>query len=148
MGRAAKVTITSASSTEAVPVFGTTHTIKVRHTAYTVIECAGEPGSGLPPHALEDQDQSIYVLAGQYHLVTGDDTRPLSPGSIAFVARGTVHSLTVSGTEPARCLTIVNPHGAWETFLDDLRAVGATTGVDDVCAIARRAGIALLTSSV
>lgn len=129
-------------------VLGATYTIKIRHTAYTVIETQGTPGSGLPPHALERQDQSIYVLAGEYRLVVGDECRILSAGSIAFVPRDTVHSLTGSSTEPSRCLTIVSPHGAWETFLDEVRAADATLGVDQIYAIARRAGIALLTSPV
>lgn len=132
---------------EPIPVLGVTHTIKVRHTAYTIIESAGAPGSGLPPHSLEGQDQSIYVLAGEYLLVIGDERRTLAPGSMSFIARDTVHSLTVSGSQPARCLTIVNPHGALETFLDEMRTVepGAP---EAVYALARRAGIALLTSPV
>jgi quercetin dioxygenase-like cupin family protein len=169
----AGLTITSVSLPEGEPVrvLGAVHTIKVRHTAYTVIESIGAPGSGLPPHSLEGQDQSIYVLTGEYRLVTGDERLMLAPGSIALIPRGTVHSLTVSGTGAGRCLMIVNPHGAMETFLDELRAAARSAdehtndvvkdapdsgaggadgvaGADEVFAIARRVGITLLTSPV
>jgi quercetin dioxygenase-like cupin family protein len=133
---------------EPVEVLGTAHTIKVRHASYSVIESAGEPGPGLPPHALEGQDQSIYVLAGEYELVTGDQHRPLARGASAFVPRDTAHCLTVVGTEPARCLMIVSPPGPWEAFLDELRTAGAVTTADEIYAAGRRAGIVLLTSPV
>ena len=142
------MTITSAAAELPVEVLGTAHTIKVRHSSYTVIESAGAPGTGLPPHALAGQDQSIYVLAGEYQLVTGDQRRLLTGGASAFVPRDTVHRLTVVGTKPARCLMIVSPHGPWEAFLDELRIVEATTAVDEIYAVGRRAGIVMLTSAV
>jgi quercetin dioxygenase-like cupin family protein len=148
------MTITSAADEGPVDVLGTTHTIKIRHAGYTVIESTGGPDTGLPPHALEGQDQSIYVLAGQYQLVTGDQRRLLTTGASAFVARDTVHCLTAVGTvgtvgtEPARCLMIVSPPGPWEAFLDELRDRDATTAQDEIYAVGRRAGIVLLTSPV
>jgi quercetin dioxygenase-like cupin family protein len=146
------ITYLAAQAGEPVWVLGSTRTIKVRHTAYTVIESTDAPGSGLPPHALDGQDQSVYVLAGTYELVAGDERLALGPGEVAFIPRGTVHRLTVSGSDPARCLVTVTPPGAAETFLDEVRgsvgALSASTDADEILAIARRAGIALLTSPV
>jgi quercetin dioxygenase-like cupin family protein len=142
------MTITSAAEEAPVEVLGTAHTIKVRHAAYTVMESAGGPGTGLPPHALEGQDQSIYVLAGEYQLVTGDQRRLLTTGASAVIPRDIVHSLTVVGTEHARCLMIVSPHGPWEAFLDEVRLVEATTAAEEIYAVGRRAGLVLLTSPV
>jgi quercetin dioxygenase-like cupin family protein len=142
------MTTTSAADDGPVDVLGTVHTIKVRHTAYVLIESAGEPGTGLPPHTLEGQDQSIYVLAGEYQLVTGDQRRRLTRGESAVVPRDTVHSLSVGGGEPGRCLMIVSPPGSWDAFLDDLRGADATLTADDIYAVGRRAGIVLLTSPV
>ena len=140
------MTITSAEAS--VDVLGTAHTIKVRHSAYTVIEAAGGPGTGLPPHALGGQDQSVYVVAGEYRLVTGDQSRLLTAGESAFIPRDTVHCLTVVGAELARRLVIASPHGPLEKFLDELRVLEATGTADEIYAVGRRAGIVLLTSPV
>jgi quercetin dioxygenase-like cupin family protein len=142
------MTITSATEEAPVAVLGTLHTVKVRHSDYTVIESSGGPGTGLPPHALEGQDQSIYVLDGEYLLVTGDQRRRLTSGMHAVVPRDTVHSLTVAGTGQARCLTVVSPCGPWETFLNELRDVEAAAAADEIYALGRRTGIVLLTSAV
>lgn len=144
------ITHLSAHDGEPIWVLGEAHTVKVRHTAYTVIETAGAPGSGLPPHALDGQDQSVYVLAGEYELVSGDDLITLTVGSIAFIPRGTVHRLTVSGSDPARCLLTVNPPGAVEAWLDEIGALhrSADASTEEIFAIARKVGISLLTSPV
>jgi quercetin dioxygenase-like cupin family protein len=132
---------------DTLALLGVVTTIKARHAAYSVIESSGEPGHGLPPHAHDDQDEGIYVLAGEYHLSSGDEHVVLRPGAFASVPRGTVHALTVAGTGPGRCLLIFDPPGAMERFLDEVRASG-TTSEHDVHAIARRLGLALLTSPV
>lgn len=136
---------------EPVPVLGALHRIRLRHTDYTVIETVAAPGSGLPPHSLDAQDQAIYVLEGEFLLTTSDEQRTLEPGSVAVVARGSVHSLTAAGVAAARCLVILTPPGgAMEAFLDELRIDGTGRSGDaaTVYATARRVGIPLLTSPV
>jgi quercetin dioxygenase-like cupin family protein len=132
---------------EPISVLGATHTIRIRHTTYTVVDSMGSTGSGLPPHALDGQDKSIYVVTGEYLLALGDELRRLGPGAVAFVPRGTVHSLTVSGAEQARCVMIVSPQGAFESFLDEVR-LAPRPDTDEIYAFARRAGVSLLTSPV
>ena len=139
-------------------VLGEVNTLKVRHAAYTIFESSAAPGGGLPPHAHEEQDEAIYVLDGEYQLASGEERLPLVPGSLAFVPRGTVHCLTVTGRRPGRCLVAFNPPGAMERFFDEVRTmsdgddggapVDGTDPVDGVLAIARRLGITLLTSPV
>lgn len=133
---------------ESLRLLGGVATFKARQASYSVIESSGLPGHGLPPHTHDDQDEGIYVLAGEYHLASGDDHLTLGPGSFASVPRGTLHALTVAGTDPARCLLIFDPPGAMERFLDEVRAVGDAPDERDVHSIARRLGLALLTSPV
>jgi quercetin dioxygenase-like cupin family protein len=143
------ITHRSAHEGESLSVFGEVNTFKVRRAAYSVFESTAEPGHGLPPHAHDDQDELIYVLAGEYRLSSGDDRLTLTPGSLALISRGTVHSLTAAGTETARCLVILDPPGTMERFFDEVRAAGdGPDGAPDVCAIARSVGIALLTRPV
>jgi quercetin dioxygenase-like cupin family protein len=131
-----------------VSVFGTAYTIKMCHPTYAIIEQAGEPGSGLPPHSLEAQDQSIYVISGEYQLVIGDERQTLSSGSVGFIPQGTIHSLTVSSAEAGRCLAIVSPRGALESFLEDAQPADDLTTWDAIYQLARLHGIALLTQPV
>jgi quercetin dioxygenase-like cupin family protein len=137
---------------ESVSVFGEVNTFKIQCASYSVFESSADPGHGLPPHTHDGQDEAIYVLAGQYRLSSGDDRLTLTPGSLALVSRGTVHCLTASGTEPARCLVILDPPGAMERFFDEVRTAAAPTSdadsSPDIFAIARSLGIALLTNPV
>jgi quercetin dioxygenase-like cupin family protein len=128
-------------------VLGERTSLMVRHPAYSVFERSADPGQGMPPHVHDNQDETIYVLSGSYELWAGEDRLTLMPGSVAFVPRGTVHSLTVSGEEPARCLAIFDPPGAMELFFDEVRTAG-NAGAEHVLAIARRLGITMLTSPV
>jgi quercetin dioxygenase-like cupin family protein len=149
------ITHLSAREGESLSIMGEVTTLKIRHAAYTMFASSASAGQGLPPHSHEDQDEAIYVLAGEYLLASGEDRLTLTPGSFAFVPRGTVHFLEAAGAEPARCLVVFNPPGAMERFFDELRAARTepdgedrADGADGVLAIARRLGIALLTSPV
>jgi quercetin dioxygenase-like cupin family protein len=146
------ITHLTAHEGESLSVFGEVTTFKIRRASYSVLESSAEPGHGLPPHTHDGQDEAIYVLAGEYRLSSGEDRLTLTAGSLALVSRGTVHSLTAAGTEPASCLVIFDPPGAMERFFDEVRTAGASTGdaggTPDIFAIARSLGIALLTSPV
>ena len=132
---------------EPVSVLGGSYAIRARNAAYALVESAGQPGSGLPPHALDGQDQTICVLSGDYVLVIGDERRPLAPGSIAVVPRDTVHSLTVTGERAGQALIIASPPGALDAFIEEVRLMGPGS-TETVHALARSAGISLLTSPV
>lgn len=137
---------------DSLSVLGERITLKVRHAAYSVFERSADPGQGLPPHVHEGQDETVYVLAGTYHLSSGDDRLLLEAGAVAFIPRGTVHALTVSGNAPARCLTIFDPPGAMERFFDEIctpdNLVEGVADTGEALAVARRLGISLLTTPV
>lgn len=134
-------------------VLGEINTIRARAEAYTLLESTAPPGGGLPPHVHHDQDEAIYVLEGEYTLVSGDEESRLGPGSFASVPRGTLHALKVTGNEPGRMLAILSPPGSLERFFEEV-GVRAGNGApappdeEEVLASARRHGISLLTRPV
>lgn len=85
--------------------------------AYALFELATPPAGGCPPHAQRYEDEILYVLAGSYRVLLGEQTVELGTGDSAFVPRGTVHASANAGSEPARLLLFVTPGGVHEQFL-------------------------------
>jgi quercetin dioxygenase-like cupin family protein len=49
------------------------------------------PGKAGPAHHVHEGDQLYYVLAGEMHLVLGDEEHLVGAGGVAFIAQGTPH---------------------------------------------------------
>lgn len=141
-------------------VLGELYIIRGRGQTYTLLESATSPGGGLPPHINYPQDEAIYILAGEYTLVCGDEETRLGPGSFASVTKGTVHALKkAAGGGAGRFLALLTPPGALERFFEEVGvpvANGSTSlaaprnapEMEEVVASARRHGIYLLTRPV
>ncbi len=141
-------------------VLGELNTIRAQGETYTLLESATPPGGGLPPHVHYAQDEAIYILEGEYSLVSGDEESRLGPGSFASVPKGTVHALRkVAGDGPGRSLALLTPPGALERFLEEVGVPVANRStsfaapknapeMEEVVASARRHGIYLLTRPV
>jgi mannose-6-phosphate isomerase-like protein (cupin superfamily) len=140
-------------------VLGGLHTIMARGETYTLIESATPPGGGMPPHVHHTQDEAIFVLEGEFVLVSGDEESTMGPGSFASVPKGTFHTLKKSaGDGPGRSLAILTPPGELEQFLQEVGvpvvdrshpvAPSDTPKMEDVVASARRLGIYVLTRPV
>lgn len=141
----------SADEGRPLQVCGETFTLLARGGDFALVESAAPPGGGLPPHAHHAQDEAIYVLEGEYALVTGDKETRLGPGSSTFVPRGTVHALEAVGDGPGRLLAILTPPGPMERFIEEVGVPvesEATPGMDEVAASGRRHGISFLTRPV
>ena len=102
-------------------VLGELNIIRARGETYTLLESATPPGGGLPPHVHYAQDEAIYILEGEYSLVSGDEESRLGPGSFASLSKGTVHALKkVAGDGPGRSLALLTPPGALERFFEEV----------------------------
>jgi quercetin dioxygenase-like cupin family protein len=84
--------------------------------ALTAIECEAAPGGGPPPHIHEDEDESFYVLEGEFEILLGDRLIQAGPGDFAFVPRGTVHRFANVGDTPGRLLILFTPGGLEQFF--------------------------------
>jgi mannose-6-phosphate isomerase-like protein (cupin superfamily) len=73
----------------------------------TPLACGGDGAATLiqlnqplQPHAHDDADEFIYVVAGEGSAALQGTTQKLRAGTLLFVPRGTSHGLTVSGRNP------------------------------------------------
>lgn len=79
--------------------------------AYTVIENISLPGGGPPPHLHENEDESMYVIDGQFEILLGTKTMRTGPGAFVFVPKRTVHRFRCIGDRPGKILVHFTPGG-------------------------------------
>ena len=60
--------------------------------AYSLYEVSTHPGGGPPPHVHHREDESFYVLQGEFEFVVDDSTTRAGMGSLIYVPRGTLHA--------------------------------------------------------
>ena len=80
--------------------------------AYTMIEAMASPGNGPPPHLHKNEDETLYVLEGDFEILNGDKgLMKAKPGAVAFVPKGTVHRFRSIGNSTGRLLLVYTPGG-------------------------------------
>lgn len=84
--------------------------------AYSMFEVRTPAGSGVPPHIEHRDDETFYVLEGQYAFQIGDETHNLGPGDYARIIRGTPHTFRNIGETQGRTLVVTMPGGVHEHF--------------------------------
>jgi mannose-6-phosphate isomerase-like protein (cupin superfamily) len=96
-------------------------TFKVHDQSETVgiFEDEVPPESGPGPHLHRSQDETHYILEGQFEFVLGDRKVNAGAGSVVYVPRTTVHAFTNTGTEKGKILFIETPAGPLEQWLEE-----------------------------
>ena len=94
--------------------------------AYSLFEAATHPGAGPPPHIQHREDESFYVLEGEFEFLSGEETLRVGVGSLLYVPKGTLHAHKNVGEGVGRMLMSQTPGGLYERFFE---AVGKA--VDD-----------------
>ena len=88
--------------------------------AFALYEVETPPAGGCPPHVQRYDDEALFVIAGRYAVLLGEDQVDLGPGGFVFIPRGTVHAFTNPGAEPARLLMLVTPGAIHQQFMEDV----------------------------
>jgi len=79
------------------------------------------PGSGSPPHVHSREDETFYVVEGEFEfLVDGAPTR-LKAGEFLFARRDVPHNFRNVGAEPGKLIITVTPAGL-EHFFSEIGA--------------------------
>ncbi len=69
------------------------------------------PGTTIPIHAHDNEDEIIFIQAGRGEATLGTATVQLAAGSTLFVPQGTWHGGRNSGTETLKWIAIYSPSG-------------------------------------
>jgi quercetin dioxygenase-like cupin family protein len=79
--------------------------------AYTMIEAIASSGNGPPPHIHKNEDETLYVIEGDFEILNGEHIMRAKPCALAFVPRGTVHRFRCVGDRTGRLLLVYTPGG-------------------------------------
>src|SRR5215469_11521193 len=79
--------------------------------AYAVIETANDPSTGIRLHVHEREDETWFVIEGEYTFEVGDQTFRAGPGDYVFGPRNVPHSYANKTEAVARALIMVTPAG-------------------------------------
>lgn len=88
---------------------------------FTLVEQANEPGTGIPMHVHEHEDELFHVLEGRMEFSVGAESMTATAGTTVFLPRNVPHAWMVVGDTPARTLLSVFPSGAekmWQELGD------------------------------
>jgi quercetin dioxygenase-like cupin family protein len=83
---------------------------------FTLIEEENEPGTGIPLHVHENEDEVFKVIEGEMELTVGGKTTILKAGDLAFGPRGIPHSWKIIGDSKAKVILSVFPAGIENMF--------------------------------
>ncbi len=111
-------------------VFGELQTYKVPSQrtggAYSLFEVVTQPGAGPPPHVQHREDESFYVLDGEYEFLSGQRILRVGTGSLIYVPKGTLHAHKNVGEGKGRSegkgrmLVSQTPGGLYEHFYEEV----------------------------
>ncbi len=88
--------------------------------AYALFEVSTQPGAGPPPHIHHREDESFYVIEGDYEFLIGRDTLRVGRGSLLYVPKGTLHAHRGVGEGVGRMLVTQTPGGLYERFFEEV----------------------------
>ncbi|HEY3191699.1 MAG TPA: cupin domain-containing protein [Solirubrobacterales bacterium] len=106
------------------------------------MEVVAPPGDGPPLHVHNREDETVYMLAGEFRWKLGDELSSTGPGSFVFIPRGLQHTWQNVGDQPGRMLITFAPAGMERFFeslstltefdMDAFRSAAAEHGMDVV----------------
>lgn len=90
---------------------------------FCVLETTSPPQHGPPPHRHSREDESFYILDGDFEFLSNDKTVRASAGCFVHAPRGSLHTYKNVGDKPGRFLVFVRPAG-FENFFREIGRKG------------------------
>ena len=88
--------------------------------AYSLFEVTSPPGSGPPAHVQHREDETFYVLEGEYEFLVEGRTMRIPAGWLLYVPKGNLHAHKNVGDPPGKMLVIQTPGGLHERFFEEV----------------------------
>jgi mannose-6-phosphate isomerase-like protein (cupin superfamily) len=88
--------------------------------AYALFEVATHHGIGPPPHVQHREDESFYVLEGEFEFLSGEGILRAGAGSLLYAPKGTLHAHKNVGEGTGRMLVSQTPGGLYELFFEEV----------------------------
>lgn len=98
------------------------------------------PGGGPPPHSHKNEDETFFVLEGDFEIFTGGNWTKLAPGQAAQGNRGAVHTFRNAGTTIGKVLIVACP-GGFEEYLEEISVLSAPQDMPQILEISERYGV-------
>ena len=113
------------------------------------------PGAGAPPNHHAGEDESFYVLEGEFEFMVNGETLRATAGDFVKVPDGAAHAFTNVGSAPGKLIEVNAPGHAHVTLFSeggeampdgttDIPPPSGPPDIEMVAAICEKAGIALV----
>lgn len=109
--------------------------------AYSLFEDTVPPKGGAPPHIHHREDESFYVVEGEFEFSRDGETIRAGAGSLVYVPRGSLHAFKNVGEGRGRLLMSQTPGGLHERFFEEVgeeatdRATPPASGPPDLLSL-------------
>jgi quercetin dioxygenase-like cupin family protein len=108
-------------------------------TSATITQ-SSPPGGGPPPHSHLHEDETFFVLEGEYEFLHRGQWQRVPPGQAIHGSRGSVHTFRNIGTTTGKVLIFIAPAG-FEKYLEEISILSVPEDMPQVLAISERYGI-------
>jgi quercetin dioxygenase-like cupin family protein len=111
--------------------------------AFSIVEHPVAPGTLVPPHTHEHEDEFSYVVYGTIGARIGGEDYELGPGSYLKKPRGISHAFWNASREPAHLIEIISPAGFEQYFREVAPVLAGGPSIDpaQIEAVAIRYGL-------
>lgn len=86
---------------------------------YAIVEIKTAPGAGAPPNHHAGEEESFFVLEGEFEFMVDGQTLGVRAGDFVKVPDGAVHAFTCKGPHAGRLLCINAPGAMHDTFFTE-----------------------------
>ncbi len=98
------------------------------------------PGGGPPPHKHENENETFFIVEGEYEVLVDGEWVKAYPGDAFYSARGAVHGFRNSGATTAKMLIFVQP-GGFQSYLEEISPLSVPVDLEKLIEISNRYGI-------
>lgn len=111
---------------------------------FAISETIVTPLTGPPPHVHHREDETFYVLEGEFDFRVGDEVIHAYPGDCLYAPRDIPHSFVNTTQTPGRLLVTITPAG-FEGFFEEVdRMSGEAPDMGALMALAAKYGLEFL----